>query len=468
MATGVAFFTGSRLRAQLPPSTRLEPSTVLAQAGGKQQRLPRRSNGSRTAAQPGAGGGAAKVAEERDAAVSARSTFELVYSLVQENFVDKLPSDREMSRGAVRAMLTSLRDPNSYFVTAEQYALFEAEARGEFAGIGTKLHFQPAKNDGYTQYKLTVIAPLPGSPARRAGLKPGDVITHIDGRWVLGASPAEGVSKLASKATDGDATEEELERESEAAKERLKNGVRLLNAYMLLRSGENEKRVLTVQRPGVSAPLKIELTTAVTRIAPLETKTLADGVAYVKLSALTEETEAAFRKTLESVRGEAGLVLDLRGNPGGDLEAARRIAGMLGGTGAFLTEIGPGGKKTALSLTKDASATPERPVVVLVDRGTAAAAEALAVTLSDKGLATLVGTRTFGNATAQGLYPLDDGSAFTLTVGKWLGPKGTDWQTAGLSPKVALAEDSGEDYVIARAVSELRSRSHIATAPGSR
>lgn len=456
LATGAAFATGTRLRAQFPAQTRVAPSrpTQVAQAAP-----PDTLDESRIAASSEAGGPGGQKASGDVEAVGQEQyrTFYQVYDLVKRNYVDKLPSDTAMSHGAIKGMLASLKDPNSFFIEPNDRRTFDQEADGTFAGIGAALFTRAQKRDGYTEYKIVVVGALPGSPAQKAGLKSGDVITHVDSRWVLGVDPGVAVNKALKRVQARDADEDELVKAVEAAQARIKGGIGLMAAQLKLRSGVGEPRTVTIQRPGAREPMTLAMTTAETRVTPVVAKTLPGGIAYIKVNVFSEATFPAFKTALAALPKQPGLVLDLRNNPGGLLDPARNIAGALTRGGNFAFEIGPGNKRTPLLATPSAfHAT--RPVIVLVDGGTASTAEALAASLKDKQVGTLVGGKTFGDAAAQTFYPLPDESAFLLTTGKLVGPSGTDWQGAGLSPGVALRGDTPEERVIARAVSVLKSR----------
>jgi carboxyl-terminal processing protease len=389
-------------------------------------------------------------------------TFMAVHQLVKEYYVDKLPDGSKMSHGAVRAMLATLNDPNSRFLEPAERAALDSEARGRFAGIGAALAIVPQKRDGYTEYKITVVAPMPGSPAEKADLRPGDVITGVDGKWVLGSDPFLQANRVIKRYQVRDADEDEVTKAIEAAEARVRGGIGLGGAQKKLTMGEGEKRTLSVQRLGAKDPLKVELTTAATQVDPLVAKTLPGGVAYVKINAFTEDSGTRFKEALAGLPKQPGLLLDLRGNPGGLLDPAKSIAAQLTRGGTVAVAVGPGKRRSTISVPASNGAAP--PVIVLVDKGTASTAEMLAATLKDKGVGTLVGSRTFGDALAQTLYPLPDGSAFTLTTGKILSPTGTDWQRVGLAPGVAVAGGTPEEQVIAKAVSVLRDRAHVASA----
>ncbi len=447
VATGAAFAGGAFLREQPPPVGRIAPGLRVAaparfaQAGGadaapftnERRAFGGDSSGQGSVADDGAD-------DEKDGV----KTFEDVYNLVKEHYVDALPTDTKMSRGAVRAMILSLNDPNSVFLEPEQRAVYEREASGMFAGIGAALYVDSRKRDGFTERKIVVQDALPGSPAEKAGLRTGDVITHIDGKWILGADPLLDYNRVMKKFEARDATEDEVQRAADAAQERIKGGLGLFAAQMQLRQGKDEPRTLTVERATSPRPLKIRLTTAETDVAtvsgvrPNSARGAGDG-AYIAVRALTEKTGDAFAGALAELPASGTLTLDLRDNPGGSLEAAEEIDRLLTGakSGAFAIEIGAHGKRTPLvTAQSNAPATSaSRTVTVLVNRGTAGVAEALAASLADKGVATLAGGRTFGDASSQTLYPLADGSAFTLTTGKLTSPKGTSWAVTGLLPK---------------------------------
>lgn len=399
-----------------------------------------------------------------DVGMDPLETFMQVHRLVKEMYVDKLPDDRKMAHGAIRAMLADLNDPNSRFLESEEREALEAESRGRFAGIGAALSVIGHKRDGYTEHKITVMAPLPGSPAEKAGLRPGDVITDVDGKWVLGADPAIAVNRIFKRVQSRDADEDELEKAVEAAQARVKGGMTILAAQKKLVLGQNEKRTVTIQRAGVKEPIKREMTTAITQVDPVTAKVLPGGVGYIRLTAFTEKSAAAFKTALASLPAQPGLVLDLRGNPGGLLLPVKEIAQSLTNGGNLFVEVGPGGKRRSVAAPR-AKTPVARPVVVLVDRGTASSAEVLAATLRDKKTGTLVGAKTFGDAQVQTLYPLPDGTGYTLTTGKLQGPGGTQWQSVGLTPGVAVAQAASEEQVIHRAVTVLKNRGHVAVAP---
>ena len=396
-------------------------------------------------------------------------TFESVYGLVEDHYVDQLPDNTKLSRGTVRGMISSLNDPNSFFLEPDQRALLEAEAQGTFAGIGAVTNIVGQKKDGYTEYKIVVVDPLPGSPSAKAGLKAGDTITHVDGKWILGSDPLLKLNKLMQKLRDRESNDDTAYRaEFEVARKRVLGGIGLLPAQMLLRKGTTEKHTLTVQRAGVAEPLKLSMVNSLTTVDPVSTSAVGNGKAtVVKVSLFTEKTSGEVKTALAKVAKGQGVVLDLRGNPGGSVPEAAMVGSLLSPSSPFALQIGPNGKRTKLA--GSGGAAPTHSLVVLVDKGTARAAEALAASLQDSGVGTLIGGRTFGDGMARGLYSLGDGSGFTMTTGKLISPKGYDWQMAnGIAPRVALAPGLTEDQIVAKAVAVLQSPpQRVATVPAT-
>jgi carboxyl-terminal processing protease len=324
----------------------------------------------------------------------------------------------------------------------------------------------------------------------------------VDGKHVLtAADPFVAVARVLERIKNGDATEEEVEKAAEAQEALLKKvqaGIPIGQAVRRLTQGTGETRKVVVRRAGVKEPLTLEMTTATTRAGAPETKSLAGGATYLRVSAFTPGTAKEVASLLDGAttasNGGGGLVLDLRGNPGGPLNAIKETAGVLLGRYAgasnaaaaqqrphadgLLVQVGPGSRRTVIAAPGDKTARRaaagtgqrRRPMVVLVDEGTTGEAEALAAALRDRGVATLVGRPTFGDALVLTLFPLADGSGYLLPTGKLTGPTGASWQSAGLKPAVALTSGATEEQTLARATAVLHgSRPAVAaTRPGSR
>lgn len=382
-------------------------------------------------------------------------TFDDVYRLVQRNFTDPLPTDTKLSLGAARAMVGSLEDPNSYFLTPAQRQILDDENKGKFAGIGASLFLRPVKKEGYTDYKIVVVAPLPGSPAEKAGLKPGDVITRVDGKYVLGYNPMVLYIKVAERFENKAATEDELENIRKSTETKLTTGIGFAPVQLALRGDRSVKSLadkktlkLTVERAGSAQPVTFEVTPGETQVGPVTSKTLPDGSGYLKVALFTDGSASEAQSALESLPKDKGIVLDLRGNPGGTFSSAQKVVGLLAGPGPFAVEIGGKGKKTTLASGPGKKALR---LSVLVDKGTGSTAEAVAQTLAERAGATLLGEKTFGDAIVQTVYSLGDGSGFTLRTGKLVSPQGVNWAWIGLTPKIALAPGTPEEKILAKA-----------------
>ena len=471
LATGAAFAAGSHLRARFTHQMTGGPShsTQLAQSA--------QSSGGAARLSRGGGYGGALVVEPAgqdggdEEGLGAAELFAEVHRHVRDNYVDKLPDANKLSHGAIRAMLAELDDPHSRFLEPEErQALAAQEQQGRYAGIGAALRLVDTKRDGYTEHHLVVAAALPGSPAQKAGLRAGDVITRVDNKYVLTSDPFLALNRVVKRIESGEATEDDVEKlrqGQESTQKKLTSGIALGEAQRRLTLGTGEKRTIAVQRPGEKEPITVELTTAATTATAPTARPLAGGGAlYVHVPSLTVATAKTVADLLDqSAPAGRGVVLDLRDNPGGPLTAVRQIAGLFapsakGNGAALLTLQGVRGKRSPVLAAAPANgAPPARPLVVLVNRGTAGEAEGLAAALRDRSGATLIGGRTFGDALVQTLYPLADGSGYTLTTGKLLGAtSGASWQDAGLTPAVALGGNVAEEQVLARAVSVLKSR----------
>ncbi len=440
-AFGLCFLGGDHWHRSIPvPRPVVSPEDRVAQTGQPSvTRLRAKLNKSRVA-----------LLDKRLRA--AAGTFAQVHDLVRSEYVDSLPTDAAMSRGAVQSMLAALEDEQSSYQSPAECRLADGESRGSFAGIGAVTAVRSEKTgSGYTEMRLLVVAPIPGSPAAKAGLRTGDRITHIDGHYILADNPYLAVDKLATPAPvptdDTSGTGRNIP---------IRDGIGLLVARAQLREGLSEKHILTVRREGVAKPLSVAVTDAIT-VAPqaLIRHQMAAGrpSLYVRVGAFTPDSRAAVGNAIRSAGVGESLVLDLRQNAGiGLLDIAENIASDLARpSGPFVIEIGARGRLSPLPIAlRQVSPKPLR-VSVLTDRGTAGLAEALAAYLADSG-ATIVGARrTWGDGRSQTRYPLADGSAFVLTTGRLISPKGTGWERVGLTPRSLLPPGLTDAQTVERA-----------------
>lgn len=319
-----------------------------------------------------------------------------IWKTVKERYVEEPPTDLKMFYGAVAGMVGSLGDPYSVFFDPEYAQKFSKELEGEFEGIGAEI--------GIKQSQLTVIAPLPGTPADRAGIKSGDRILAIDGIDTTGMLVEDAVSRIrGDKGTE----------------------VKLL----ITREGLKEPKEIAIVRDKITVEsVKWKL----------ETK---DGkrIGRITITHFNEKTEAKFN---EAVRGllledPNGIILDLRNNPGGFLDTAVSVAGEWVPHDVVVVEkFSDGTKKNYASDGRARLA--DVPTVVLVNGGSASASEIVAGALQDHGKAVLVGEKTYGKGSVQDYSEFTDGSALKLTVALWLTPKGRSINKEGIAPDVEV------------------------------
>lgn len=325
-----------------------------------------------------------------------------VFNAVKEAYVEPV-DDHKLMHSAIKGLLLDL-DPHSAYLEKEAADAFDEQSTGAYGGVGVELLHQ-ADNT------LLVVAPIDDTPAARAGIRSGDVIVAIDG-----------------KPLDGTGMD-------------------------LLRGEPDSKVALTLVREGADAPIEVTLTREVIRIASVRSRLLEPGYGYVRISAFQADTGADFQKHVQKLQEGGplkGLVLDLRSNPGGLLNAAVQVADDLLETGNIVTTRG----RIAISDARF-DATPGdllagAPVIVLVDAGSASASEVLAGALRDNGRARVIGSRTFGKGSVQTVLPLDNGDSVKLTTARYYTPSGKSIQATGIVPDVMLHPE-GEDPAVAGA-----------------
>jgi len=328
--------------------------------------------------------------------------FVTLFNAVRDGYVDEV-GDQTLMASAIRGLLFGL-DPHSVYLEKASAEEFAENAGGSYGGIGIEVMYLP---EGW----IRVIAPIDDTPAARAGLRAGDTIIAVDGEPL--ASP------------------EGYQREH-------------------LRGAPGTGMVLSVLRDGRSEALDIEVVREVIHIISVRGKMLEPGYGYIRLSAFQMDTAEHFRTAVRELHDAAGgalrgLVIDLRSNPGGLLTAAVEIADDLLETGAIVSTRG----RTRVNDTEFV-ATPGdllngAPLVLIVDAGSASAAEVLAGALGDNGRARIIGSRTFGKGSVQSILPLDNGDAVKLTISRYYTPNGRSIQARGIDPDVVLrAEGNGQ------------------------
>jgi carboxyl-terminal processing protease len=347
------------------------------------------------------------------------------YQAVTQRYAGPGDVDRKaLIEGAIKGMIAALGDPYSMYLTSQEYRDSLQGLSGEIEGIGATIGAVDASGKTSscttltaTDCQMVIVAPIQGSPADKAGLLPGDVITAVDGKALAGMS--------------------------------------LDDARALVRGPRDTAVTLTIVR-GDAAPEDVEIVRAIVITPEVEAKLLAnDTVGYLKLSGFSEHAAGQLDQALgEDVQaGIRKIVLDLRGNPGGFVTAARDIASEFLADGTVFWQRDADGNLTETVAKPGGKATdPSIKVVLLVDGGSASASEIVAGALHDRGRATLVGQKTFGKGTVQQWTQLeDDSGGFRLTTARWLTPDRTWIHGKGIVPDVVVNQQPakpGDDPIL--------------------
>ena len=326
-------------------------------------------------------------------------TFAYVLAVVQENYARRV-SQPELIYAAAESMLDGL-DPHSAFLRPRWLQRMREDTSGEFGGLGlvvTKL------NDG----PVVVHEPIPDTPAERAGLQKGDEILAVDGESTI---------PMCLDCPNG--------------------------AIDRMKGRRGTAVTLSVRRDGWPEPRDFRLVRDRIRMKSVKGRTLEPGYGYVEIAAFTEHTDHYLQAKIEELRklndGKLeGLVLDLRGNPGGLLDQAVRVAELFLPGGKIVSTIGRGGRGAERHFARARGTLPYMPLVLLVDAGSASAAEIVAGALQDHGRALLMGERTFGKGSVQSIIELDDGSGLKLTVARYYTPNDRSIQERGIDPDVVV------------------------------
>lgn len=328
--------------------------------------------------------------------------FSDVFDQIKQSYVEPV-DDRTLLENAIRGMLAGL-DPHSAYLVADEASDLHANTSGRFGGLGIEVSME----DGFVK----VIAPFDDTPAARAGIRPGDIIIRLDETPIKGMNLNEAVKRM--------------------------------------RGEPGSDIVLTVVREGEDKPLEIAVTREIIRVTSVKGRLLEAGYGYVRVTQFQSPTPQAMNQSLARLRKEngaplRGLVLDLRNNPGGVLDAA------IGVSDAFLTDgliVSTRGRSESAESEHHASSSDVlegAPMVVLVNGGSASASEIVAGALQDHRRAVIMGTRTFGKGSVQNVIDLKNKSALKLTTARYYTPAGTSIQARGIIPDIILETVKVED-----------------------
>ncbi|MCK6371944.1 MAG: S41 family peptidase [Gammaproteobacteria bacterium] len=323
-----------------------------------------------------------------------------VLERVKQEYVESV-DDHQLMENAVRGIVTAL-DPHSEFLDAEAFEEIRISTSGNYSGVGLEV--------GLRNGQLVVVTPIEGTPADRAGIRSGDIIVAIDGVLVA----------------EGD----------------------IGGALSRLRGEPGTPVNVTVSRSGDARTRSFDLVRSNVRVHSVRVELLEPGYAYLRISQFSDSTGSDVRKALGELRDRPGgaalygLVLDLRNNPGGVLEAAVDVSDEFLASGVIVTASGRGSEANFRHEATTGDLMQGAPMVVLVNNGSASAAEIVAGALKDNQRATIMGSQTFGKGSVQTVMPLSDGRAIKLTTSRYYTPSGLSINGEGITPDVLLDEQS--------------------------
>jgi len=335
-------------------------------------------------------------------------TFTDVYSRIKEHYVESV-DDKQLLEFAIRGMLNGL-DPHSAYLNADEFKELKIGTEGEFGGLGIEVTME----DGFVK----VVAPIDGTPAKRAGMKAGDLIVRLDDKPVKGMS--------------------------------------LNDAVQIMRGEPGSSIQLTVVREGRDKPFQVKITRAVIEVQSVDSRMLDKDYGYLRISHFQTNTQQSVDEALRKLADESGdgldgLVLDLRNNPGGVLSAAVSVSDTFLKDGLVVYTEGRIPNSRLSYSARPGDAIDGAPLVVLVNEGSASASEIVAGALQDHKRAVVIGHKTFGKGSVQTIQDLSNGGALKLTTARYYTPDGRSIQAQGIEPDIHTGTfkltEVGEDGV---------------------
>jgi len=328
--------------------------------------------------------------------------FGEVLERVRSDYVEK-PEDAKLIEAAINGMLTAL-DPHSSYLNPKHFRDMQVQTRGEFGGLGIEVTMENGV--------VKVVSPIEDTPAAKAGLMSGDLITHLDKEQILGLTLQEAVEKM--------------------------------------RGPVNAPITLTIVRKGVDDPFDVKVTRDVIHINPVKYNAEGDDVGYIRVTTFNEQTTANLQKAVEDLKQQLGpklkgYVIDLRNNPGGLLDQAISVSDAFLDEGAIVLTRGRNIEETQRSNARPGDITDGQKLVVLINGGSASASEIVAGALQDHHRATIVGTRSFGKGSVQTIIPLGSNGALRLTTARYYTPSGRSIQAKGIEPEAVVEEELPDD-----------------------
>jgi carboxyl-terminal processing protease len=330
-----------------------------------------------------------------------------VFERVRAEYVEPV-SDRDLVENAISGMLTGL-DPHSSYLNPRNFRDMQVQTRGEFGGLGIEVTLE----GGY----IKVISPIDETPAARAGVRPGDLITNINGTSTQGLSLQEAVEQM---------------------------------------RGERGSTIrITIRREGTERPIELAIVRDVIRPQVVRFRAEGGDMGYIRLSSFNEQTDAAMRRAVTSLRTQLGnnlrgIVLDLRNNPGGLLDQAVQVTDDLLDQGEIVSTRARRNEDAQRWNARAGDITNGLPMVVLINAGSASASEIVAGALQDHRRATVLGTRSFGKGSVQTVMPLGSNGAIRLTTARYYTPSGRSIQNTGIEPDIEVRASREEGAAQAR------------------
>jgi len=369
---------------------------------------------------------AAKAAVE-SGTYSQLNLFGDVFERVRTDYVEK-PDDNKLMEGAINGMISSL-DPHSRYMNAKGWSDMQETTHGEFGGLGIEVTME----DGFVK----VVTPIDDTPAAKAGIMSGDVITQIDNDTIQGLSLDQAVAKMKGPA--------------------------------------DSKIKLKIVRKNADAPIDVALVREVIRVKPVRYHTDGGDIGYIRITSFNEQTTDGLRKAITAISKEipqdklAGYVVDLRNNPGGLLDQAVSVTSAFMNRGEVVSTRGRTPEETQRFTARGGDLTKGKPLVVLINGGSASASEIVAGALHDHKRATLIGTRSFGKGSVQTIIPLGSGNgALALTTARYYTPSGRSIQAQGVVPDLEVLQTVPDELKTrAELQGEASMRGHLAAAEGA-
>ncbi|HKY86889.1 MAG TPA: S41 family peptidase [Pseudorhodoplanes sp.] len=327
-----------------------------------------------------------------------------VFERVRADYVEK-PDDSKLVETAINGMLAGL-DPHSSFMDAKSFRDMQVQTRGEFGGLGIEVTMEEGL--------VKVVAPIDETPAAKAGVMANDIITHLDDEAVQGLTLNQAVEKM--------------------------------------RGPVNTKIKLKIMRKGADKPVEISITRDVIRVRAVRSRPEGEDVGYIRITQFNEQTTENVRKAMTDLAGQVpdsklkGYILDLRNNPGGLLDQAISVSDVFMEKGEIVSTRGRNAEETQRFNARPGDLTKGKPIIVLINGGSASASEIVAGALQDHKRATVLGTRSFGKGSVQTIIPLGAGNgALRLTTARYYTPSGKSIQAKGISPDIEVLQDVPEE-----------------------